>query len=177
MSEQFKVVFAGMAQGRDPQTAATTLAEKLKTSVNKIEQFYKGKPLFAPADKSKALKQVKLLASVGISAKLQAQSASPQSQSAEQERVFEALDYITSSLIRIEERLEDIESRIGYQGHEEVAEESEDEWESKELFDEFDFEPTPPTKSKAWLYYLLAVLVILFIILGVGLFFPEWLGM
>ena len=175
MSEQFKVVFAGMAQGRDPQTAATTLAEKLKTSVNKIEQFYKGKPLFAPADKSKALKQVKLLASVGISAKLQAQSAPSQPQSAEQERVFEALDYITSSLIRIEERLEDIESRIGYQGHEEVAEESEDEWESKELFDEFDFEPTP-TKSKAWLYYLLAVLVILFIILA-RLFFPEWLGM
>ncbi|PCK31996.1 hypothetical protein [Pseudoalteromonas piscicida] len=174
MNEQFKVVFVGMADGKDQQSAAAAIAQRLKTSPSKIQQFYAGKTLFAPADKAKALKQVKLLASVGINAKLQSQTPSAVT-NPDQERVFEALDYITSSLIRIEERLEDIEQRLGTNQNSEIDDTMEDEWESKELFDELEYDPAPPPKSKTWLYYLLAVLIILFILLGVSLFFPELL--
>ncbi|AUJ70996.1 MULTISPECIES: hypothetical protein [Pseudoalteromonas] len=176
MNEQFKVVFVGMADGKDQQSAAIAMADRLKTSPSKIQQFYAGKNLFAPADKAKALKQVKLLASAGINAKLQSQTAATPT-NADQERVFEALDYITSSLIRIEERLEELEQRVAPTAHTEIEDTTDEEWETKELFDELDFEPSPPAKSKTWLYYLLAVLIILFILLGVSLFFPEWLAL
>ncbi|RXF06815.1 hypothetical protein [Pseudoalteromonas sp. PS5] len=175
MNEQFKVVFVGMADGKDQQSAAAILAERLKTSPSKIQQFYAGKALFAPSDKTKALKQIKLLASVGITAKLHAHSSAAVS-NPDQERVFEALDYITSSLIRIEERLEDIEQRLAPTQQHEATDKEEDDWESTDLFDELEYEPAPPAKSKTWLYYLLAVLIILFILLGISLFFPELLA-
>ena len=67
-------MFAGLADNVDSNTACTTLAAKLKISEEKVALFFKGKPLFAPSDKNKALKQAKLLVGMGIKSKLQAVS-------------------------------------------------------------------------------------------------------
>ena len=81
MADNFRVIFAGLADNVDIKTACANLAAKLKTSDEKVALFFKGKPLFAPSDKDKALKQTKLLASLGIKSKLQAVSNAIQNSS------------------------------------------------------------------------------------------------
>ncbi|WP_440055318.1 hypothetical protein ACSLBF_04030 [Pseudoalteromonas sp. T1lg65] len=176
MNELFKVVFVDIAANQDKEQAAELLATKLKTSPSKVQQFFDGRPLFAPTDKTKALKQVKLLSTMGINAKLVNQADNSTTQVIDQERIFEALDYITSSLIRIEERLEDIEQQIS-QDKSNTSPDETTSWQEDELFEELDFDAPMPTKSKSWLYYLLAVLIILFVLLGVSLFFPDWFAL
>ncbi|MEH6817673.1 MAG: hypothetical protein V7683_14170, partial [Pseudoalteromonas distincta] len=105
MADNFRVIFAGLADSVDIKTACTNLATKLKTPDEKVALFFKGKPLFTPSNKDKALKQAKLLASLGIKSKLQAvsnaiqNSSAPAANNQRDERIFDALDYITSSLI------------------------------------------------------------------------------
>ncbi|RZM84792.1 hypothetical protein C3B51_02970 [Pseudoalteromonas rubra] len=176
MSEQFRVVFSGFKPGTDSQAATEQLAAKLKVSAQKVADFTTGKPLFGPADKQKCLKQAKLLAVYGIQSKLQSQSqpsaGSDTAQSAANERVFDALDYITSSLIRIEEKLDELEQRIdGKQVKDEQHEE--DEWEDESLFSELELDSEPPKRSKKFLYILLSLLVLLLVVLGISLAFPE----
>ncbi|TMP38652.1 hypothetical protein [Pseudoalteromonas rubra] len=178
MSEQFRVVFSGFKPGTDSQAAIEQLAAKLKVSEQKVADFTSGKPLFGPADKQKCLKQAKLLAVYGIQSKLQAQtsSAAGVAQNAANERVFDALDYITSSLIRIEEKLDELEQRIdGKQVQNEQSEE--DEWEDETLFSELELDSEPPKRSKKLLYILLSLLVLLLVVLGISLAFPELVPM
>ncbi|KID54813.1 hypothetical protein JF50_23410 [Pseudoalteromonas luteoviolacea] len=176
MSDQFRVVFVGFNADTDSQNAMESLATKLGVSKQKVIAFTQGKPLFGATDKNKCLKQAKLLAIYGFQSKVQPQQSNMQSapvaNNAANERVFEALDYITSSLIRIEEKLEELEQRID--GNEKSGDEKEEEqWQSDELFDELDLDTEPKPKSKRLLYVLLAILFILLIILGFSLAFPE----
>ncbi|MCG7535289.1 hypothetical protein [Pseudoalteromonas sp. OOF1S-7] len=174
MSEQFRIVFSGFKPGTDSQAATEQLATKLKVPAQKVADFTTGKPLFGPGDKQKCLKQAKLLAVYGIQSKLQSQSSavSGPAQSAANERVFDALDYITSSLIRIEEKLDELEQRIdGKQVQDEQHED--DEWEDESLFSELELDSEPPKRSKKLLYILLSLLVLLLIVLGISLAFPE----
>ncbi|MCF6437968.1 hypothetical protein L1077_00785 [Pseudoalteromonas luteoviolacea] len=176
MSDQFRVVFVGFNADTDSHNAMESLATKLGVSKQKVVAFTQGKPLFGAAEKNKCLKQAKLLAIYGFQSKVQAVQSSmtnaPQVNNAANERVFEALDYITSSLIRIEEKLEELEQRID--GQNKSSEEKEDdEWQNDELFDELDLDAEPKPRSKKLLYTLLAVLFILLIVLGFSLAFPE----
>lgn len=175
MTDKYRVVFAGFDSSVSESAAIEQLSLKLKTTTQKITAFTQGKSLFAPSEKAKCLKQVKLLASFGIHAKIQnAHSAAVDAhaqQNSKDERILEALDYITSSLIRIEERLEELEHRLPTQ---EIVKENkvESDWQEDDLFDELELDP-PPKRSKKVQYGLGVVLFILLIILAVALAFPE----
>ncbi|KZN46812.1 hypothetical protein N474_03885 [Pseudoalteromonas luteoviolacea CPMOR-2] len=173
MSDQYRVAFVGFDADTDSQNAIERLAAKLGVSKQKVESFTQGKPLFGSTDKSKCLKQVKLLAIYGFQSKvLEVQTSVSQPNNAANERVFEALDYITSSLIRIEEKLEELEQRIdGQQKNDDDKEQ--DQWQSDDLFDELDLDTETKPKSKKLLYTLLSILIVLLIVLGFSLAFPE----
>ena len=175
MTDKYRVVFAGFDSSVSESAAIEQLSLKLKTTPQKITAFTQGKSLFAPSEKAKCLKQVKLLASFGLHAKLQSAESNASStssiQNSKDERILEALDYITSSLIRIEERLEELEQRLPSQ---EIVKENkvEDDWQEDDLFDELELDP-PPKRSKKVQYGLGVVLIILLITLAIALAFPE----
>ncbi len=178
MADNFRVIFAGLADNVDIKTACANLAAKLKTSDEKVALFFKGKPLFAPSDKDKALKQTKLLASLGIKSKLQAvsnaiQNSSPAAANNNQrdERIFDALDYITSSLIRLEEKLDELEQRLP-EAQLNTPDESVDEWQNDDLMLDKDL-ATPKKRSNLLLYSLIATATILLVVLAVFLIFPD----
>ncbi|MBQ4813563.1 hypothetical protein J8M20_19525 [Pseudoalteromonas luteoviolacea] len=174
MGDQYRVTFAGFDADTDGQNAIERLAMKLGVSTQKVEAFTQGKPLFGSSEKNKCLKQAKLLAIYGFQSKIQEiqTSSSNAANHAANERVFEALDYITSSLIRIEEKLEDLEQRID--GQQKADDDKEEEqWQSDDLFDELDLDSEPKPKSKKLLYTLLSILFVLLIVLGFSLAFPE----
>ncbi|WP_405601874.1 MULTISPECIES: hypothetical protein [unclassified Pseudoalteromonas] len=178
MADNFRVIFAGLADGTNAKTACTNLAEKLKTSEEKVTAFFKGKSLFAPSNKDKALKQAKLLASLGIQSKLQAVSSNTQSTSAlanndrRDERIFDALDYITSSLIRLEEKLEELEQRLPEIESKTPVSNSE-EWQDDDLMLDEELISPPNGRSNIVLYSLIATVITLLIVLAAYLAFPN----
>ncbi|KZN33117.1 hypothetical protein [Pseudoalteromonas luteoviolacea] len=174
MSDQYRVTFVGFDADTDGQNAIERLAMKLGVPKQKVEAFTQGKSLFGISDKSKCLKQAKLLAIYGFQSKIQEipSNSNTANNNAANERVFEALDYITSSLIRIEEKLEELEQRID--GQQKTDDDKEEEqWQSDDLFDELDLDSEPKPKSKKLLYTLLSILFVLLIVLGFSLAFPE----
>ncbi|ALQ07394.1 MULTISPECIES: hypothetical protein [Pseudoalteromonas] len=179
MADNFRVIFAGLADGIDSNAASINLADKLKTSEEKVALFFKGKPLFAPSHKDKALKQAKLLASLGIKSKLQAVSnaantSTEQPQSSQRdERIFDALDYITSSLIRLEEKLEELEQRLPEEQSKNPEIDEDDDWQDDDLLLDEELVSTPKKRSNVLLYSLIATAVTLLIILAVYLAFPS----
>ena len=176
MANNFRVMFVGLAEGTEAKTACVNLANKLKTSEDKVTQFFNGKPLFAPNNKDKALKQAKLLASLGIKSKLQATGEqppqSPSAASQRDERIFDALDYITSSLIRLEEKLEELEQRLPTNELKPPTDES-DEWQEDDLMLDEQLDEPVKTRSNTLLYSLIATAVLLLIVLAVYLAFPD----
>lgn len=178
MADHFRVMFAGLADSVDIKTACTNLAIKLKTSDEKVTPFFKGKPLFTPSNKGKALKQTKLLASLGIKSKLQAvpnaiqnNLASTENSNQRDERIFDALDYITSSLIRLEEKLDELEQRLP-EAQLKTPDENIDEWQGDDLMLDDDLAP-PKKRSNLLLYSLIATATILLVVLAVFLIFPN----
>jgi hypothetical protein len=169
-------MFVGLAEGTEAKTACVNLASKLKTSEDKVTQFFNGKALFAPSNKDKALKQAKLLASLGIKSKLQATgelpTQSPSAASQRDERIFDALDYITSSLIRLEEKLEELEQRLPTNELKSPTDES-DEWQEDDLMLDEQLDEPVKTRSNTLLYSLIATAVLLLIVLAVYLAFPD----
>lgn len=176
MANNFRVMFVGLAEGTETKTACVNLANKLKTSEDKVTQFFNGKALFAPSNKDKALKQAKLLASLGIKSKLQATgeqpSQNPSAASQRDERIFDALDYITSSLIRLEEKLEELEQRLPTNELKSPADES-DEWQEDDLMLDEQLDEPVKARSNILLYSLIATAVLLLIVLAVYLAFPD----
>jgi hypothetical protein len=169
-------MFVGLAEGTEAKTACVNLASKLKTSEDKVTQFFNGKALFAPSNKDKALKQAKLLASLGIKSKLQATgelpTQSPSAASQRDERIFDALDYITSSLIRLEEKLEELEQRLPTNELKSPIDEN-DEWQEDDLMLDEQLDEPVKTRSNTLLYSLIATAVLLLIVLAVYLAFPD----
>ncbi|MCQ8884963.1 hypothetical protein NQT63_04595 [Pseudoalteromonas agarivorans] len=176
MANNFRVMFVGLAEGIEAKTACVNLASKLKTSEDKVTQFFNGKALFAPSNKDKALKQAKLLASLGIKSKLQATgelpTQSPSAASQRDERIFDALDYITSSLIRLEEKLEELEQRLPTNELKSPTDEN-DEWQEDDLMLDEQLDEPVKTRSNTLLYSLIATAVLLLIVLAVYLAFPD----
>ncbi len=88
------------------------------------------------------------------------------------ERIFNALDYITSSLIRIEEKLDDLEQRLPT-----VAEQpstiDEDDWQNDDLLLDEELNTPLKKRSNALLYSLIAMVVLLLIVLGLSFAFPD----
>ncbi|BDF93371.1 MULTISPECIES: hypothetical protein [Pseudoalteromonas] len=177
MAENFRVMFAGLAKDTDQAHAISQLATKLKAPTAKVAAFFDNKPLFAPCEKEKALKQAKILASVGIKSKLHPVETHMTANTTEtpnqrDERIFNALDYITSSLIRIEEKLDDLEQRIATSQHPANTDED-DNWQTDDLL--LDEELTTPIKkrSNVLLFSLIAMVVILLVVLGLSFAFPD----
>ncbi|WP_404338486.1 hypothetical protein [Pseudoalteromonas mariniglutinosa] len=173
MAEKFRVMFAGLAKGTVQAEASAQLAAKLKTTTDKVAVLFEHQPLFAPSDKEKALKQAKLLASVGIKSKLQiVQSEQPNSTGAKvrDERIFDALDYITSSLIRLEEKLDDLEQRLPSS---ELTDSLDDQqsWQEDDLL--LDEQLSSSKKNNTVLYSVIAMVVLLLIVLGIYLAMPA----
>lgn len=177
MAENFRVMFAGLAKDTDQAHAISQLATRLKAPTAKVAAFFENKPLFAPCEKEKALKQAKILASVGIKSKLapvpiSTVTSTSETTSQRDERIFNALDYITSSLIRIEEKLDDLEQRLPANQQQATADEDED-WQTDDLL--LDEELTTPIKkrSNTLLFSLIAMVVILLVVLGISFAFPD----
>ena len=177
MAENFRVMFAGLSKDTDQAHAISQLATRLKAPTAKVAAFFENKPLFAPCEKEKALKQAKILASVGIKSKLapvQISTVTSNSETTSQrdERIFNALDYITSSLIRIEEKLDDLEQRLPANQQQATADEDED-WQTDDLL--LDEELTTPIKKRSniLLFSLIAMVVILLVVLGISFAFPD----
>jgi len=176
MANNFRVMFVGLAEGTEAKTACVNLANKLKTSEDKVTQFFNGKTLFAPNNKDKALKQAKLLASLGIKSKLQATGEPslqrPDATSQRDDRIFDALDYITSSLIRLEEKLDELEQRLPTNELKNTEDEN-DEWQQDDLMLDDQLDEPVKTRSNTLLYSLIATAVLLLIVLGIYLAFPD----
>ncbi|CCQ09872.1 putative orphan protein [Pseudoalteromonas luteoviolacea B = ATCC 29581] len=179
MADKFRVIFASLDAGLDQQVAVSRLANKLNIPPAKAVTFFSKKPLFAPADKEKALKQAKLFASLGIQAKLQNVNAGAQTDNtARDERLFEALDYITSSLIRLEERLEDIEQQLEQrlntpQTATELTIDEEENWEDDHYLDDLDIEPPVAKRSPIVLYSIVGTVALLIVLLALTLIYPD----
>ncbi|MBD1581760.1 hypothetical protein [Pseudoalteromonas sp. S16_S37] len=181
MSQRYRVSFVGLENTTSAEEVVTNLCAKLKISEQKANGFLANKPLFAVADKAKCLKQVKLLASFGIQAKLipiEENVSQILAQQQKDERVFEALDYITSSLIRIEERLEELEQRLPEQVREEQQQES-PQWQDDELFDELelDLETKKKLPTRKLQYLLATVLIVLLTVLALAIMYPQWFNL
>ncbi|OHU94143.1 hypothetical protein [Pseudoalteromonas byunsanensis] len=181
MSQKYRVVFIGLESTTSAEEVVTTLSSKLNISSQKVEAFLAKKPLFAPAEQSKALKQVKLLEKMGVKAKLVAVEQLPQTTIQEQkdERVFEALDYITSSLIRIEERLEELEQRLANLPEEQENDSAPDSWQEDELYEELDLDMEPARKlpTRKLQYILAVVLIALLTVLALAIIYPQWFNL
>ena len=156
MANNFRVMFVGLAEGTEAKTACVNLASKLKTSEDKVTQFFNGKALFAPSNKA--------------TGELPTQSPSAASQ--RDERIFDALDYITSSLIRLEEKLEELEQRLPTNELKSPTDES-DEWQEDDLMLDEQLDEPVKTRSNTLLYSLIATAVLLLIVLAVYLAFPD----
>ncbi|WP_024611276.1 hypothetical protein [Pseudoalteromonas sp. TB64] len=177
MTDNFRVIFAGLADDVDTKIACTNLAQRLKTSEEKVMLFFKGKPLFAPSNKDKALKQAKLLVGLGIKSKLQAipntsAASIEKANNQRDERIFDALDYITSSLIRLEEKLDDLEQRLPAL-ESKTPDENIDQWQDDDLMLDEELISTPKKRSNALLYSLIVTVVTLLIVLAAYLAFPN----
>ncbi|WP_105169198.1 hypothetical protein [Pseudoalteromonas sp. T1lg23B] len=181
MSQKYRVVFIGLQSTTSAEEVVTTLSSKLNIPAQKVEAFLAKKPLFAPAEQSKSLKQVKLLERMGVKAKLVAVEQAPHSSSQNQkdERVFEALDYITSSLIRIEERLEELEQRLTDEPEEHKNDSKSDSWQEDELFEELDLDMEPVKKipTRTLQYTLAVVLILLLTVLALAIIYPQWFNL
>ncbi|RZF92200.1 hypothetical protein EXT42_10825 [Pseudoalteromonas sp. CO302Y] len=181
MAEKFRVMFAGLEAGVDQAHATEQLAAKLKTNTDKVATLFEHKPLFAPSEQEKALKQAKLLASVGIKAKLQPVNQNQVNQQTNasleakqrDERIFDALDYITSSLIRLEEKLDDLEQRLP-ESESTNPQDSDDSWQEDDLLLEEELAEPVKKRSNTILYSLIAMVILLLAILGVVELFPEF---
>ena len=107
MSEQYRLVFASLDEGLEQTEVAHALQQKLKLSPKQAQAFFTGRSIFAPSDKAKALKQAKVLASLGIRTRLQSmqstanETANTASSAARTSKFWRPL-IIFSSLIRLE---------------------------------------------------------------------------
>ncbi len=172
MSEQFRVIFSSLAEGTDQQQASQALQQKLKLNDGQCSTFFNKQPLFAPSDKAKALKQAKAFAAMGIQTRLVAHQPVGGSSQSREEQIINALDYITSSLIRLEEKLDDLDARLQQTPVSDIDESIDEEWQDDLALDE-ELDTVLPKRNRTLLYSLGGVLLLLLVLLAVVLAFPD----
>ncbi|MEM0513897.1 hypothetical protein WCN91_00325 [Pseudoalteromonas sp. YIC-827] len=177
MSEQYRLLFAHLDKDQSMEQAAKALQQKLKLAEHQVEAFFAGKAIFPASEKAKALKQAKVLASLGVQTRLKgivvpAQSSQPGASGAD-EQVLAALDYITSSLIRLEERLDDMDQRFSEQLLSQQQSKDNDELALDLSLDDELETPSPSLYRHPLLIIILVLITLLLAILGVDYFYPE----
>ena len=151
MTEQYRVVFVALQASTDRERALQHLCQSYRLSFDSASAFLDKKAGFPPRDRTQALRMVLALSKLNIIARLQqvrlsqaASKAKAQGMQDNQQGLFQALDYISTVLVRIEERLERLEQQINLKS-EGVTEPTADLIEEK-----------VKTKS-SWLLYTMAI--------------------
>ncbi|WP_105255687.1 hypothetical protein [Pseudoalteromonas sp. T1lg75] len=177
MSEQYRLLFAHLDKEQDIEQAAQALQQRLKLAEQQVEAFFSGEAIFPASDKAKALKQAKVLASLGVRARLKRIVAPAQTPAAAagqaDEQVLAALDYITSSLIRLEERLDDMDQRFSeHLLHQQQSNDSDELALDLSLDEELNLPAASATRHPL-LVVILVLITLLLAILGVSYFYPD----
>lgn len=173
----YRIQFAQLNNGVSAEQAKSILTSKLKLSDAKATQFLAGKQIFSPVAHEKALKQQKTFAALGIQVDIiSTAKANVQEHTSDvDERILAALDYITTSIIRLEEKVDDLTRLQQLQNGEsdlEVEAEKTNDWGDDLEFDET-LESNSKSKNINWLFIIL--IVILLSLLGVVIAFPNLL--
>ncbi|WP_372768177.1 hypothetical protein [Pseudoalteromonas sp.] len=173
----YRIQFAQLNNGVSAEQAKSTLTTKLKLSDAKVSQFLAGKQIFGPITHEKAVKQQKTFAALGIQVNIisTSQSSTQDHTTDVDKRILAALDYITTSIIRLEEKMDDLARLQQLQNGEtdiELEIESQNSWGDDLEFDE-PLEATSKSKNINWLF--IALIVILLSLLGVVIAFPDLL--
>jgi hypothetical protein len=183
MSGRYLLVFNGLKEGTSAKEAQQVLINQLKLSPQKAQLFLQGKPVFSPVDGEKAKKQQAMFANLGIHVSVKAGSAPTpaQSQPTQQDQVNQqmlaALDYITTTLIRLEEKVDDLvqaQQQLAQPEELMFPEESDPDWGDDLEFDESAAKP----KNKLKLVWLVVGIgIVLCVIAGVFIMYPDLLPM
>ncbi|MDE3272919.1 hypothetical protein [Pseudoalteromonas sp. G4] len=173
----YRIQFAQLNNGVSAEQAKSILTTKLKLSDAKASQFLAGKQIFSPIAHEKAVKQQKTFAALGIQVDIISTSKSNAQERTNDvdERILAALDYITTSIIRLEEKVDDLARLQQLQNGEtdlELEAENTNSWGEDLEFDET-LETTSKSKNINWLFIVL--IVILLSLLGVVIAFPDLL--
>jgi len=188
MSLSFKITFKSLSSKLSELQAKDILQTKLKLSSAVADKFFHGEEVFNAISQEKALKQQKVFATMGINVNIiditakvssvgvkQNNQSSAISQAEKDAKIMSALDYITTSLIRLEEKVDELSQNTSEQ-----LPSLDDENELLELTEplEFDEDFDSPIKkgpNRLFLAIISSILVILLIALGVSLAYPDLL--
>lgn len=175
MSNHYRIQFSSLADSLSEQQAHSILVSKLKLSEQNATLFLSGKPIFNATTKEKALKQQKTFATLGIHIRIQDLTANESSDVQTRAndvdtRILAALDYITTSIIRLEEKVDD----LARQQQELNISDTELPNESSGWGEDLEFEESEPVKNTRkinWIF--ISLLTVLLTLLAVVLVFPE----
>lgn len=170
----YRIQFAQLSNNVTTEQAKTILTTKLKLSDAKATQFLAGKLIFSPISQDKAIKQQKTFSALGIKVKIvnanKAQTQEPEHDV--DQRILAALDYITTSIIHLEEKVDDL-ARLQQEQNGEI----DLELENNSWGEELEFDETAESNNKPkninWLFF--ALIAILLSLLGVIVAFPNLL--
>lgn len=177
MSQLYQITFKKLADPALASDAKNALQQKLKLSDAQITRFFNGDSVFNPMPLEKAKRQQKLFSSMGISLTAKAVALGSADKTARQQEVDEkivaALDYITTSLIRLEEKVDELATK---QNADNDTIDLDEVTQSSSWGDDLEFEDgddTPPKRSKFFPYLIATLIGVLLILLGVLIAFPH----
>lgn len=186
MSLSFKIIFKSLSSKLSELQAKDILQTKLKLSSAVADKFLQGEEVFNAISQEKALKQQNIFATMGINVNIiditanvnkvdDQQSNSAISQAEKDAKIMSALDYITTSLIRLEEKVDELSQNTSEQlpsldDENELLETSE----PLEFDEDFD-SPIKKGFSRLFLTIISCILLILLIALGISFAYPDLL--
>ena len=188
MSLSFKITFESLSSKLTEVQAKDILQTKLKLTSSIADKFLQGEEVFNAIPQEKALKQQKIFSSMGINVKViditakktnSSKSINNQneisaiSQAEKDAKIMSALDYITTSLIRLEEKVDELSQNNAEQLP--SLEDDNDQLDTPETL-EFDEDFDTPIKkgpNRLFLTIISSILVLLLIALGMSLAYPD----
>jgi hypothetical protein len=188
MSLSFKITFKSLSSKLSELQAKDILQTKLKLSSAVADKFFHGEEVFNAISQEKALKQQKVFATMGINVNIiditakvssvgvkQNNQSAAISQAEKDAKIMSALDYITTSLIRLEEKVDELSQNTSEQLP--SLEDDNDLLESPEPleFDEDFDSPIKKRSNRLFLTIISSILVVLLITLGISLAYPDLL--
>ena len=188
MSLSFKITFESLSSKLSELQAKDILQTKLKLSSAVADKFLQGEEVFNAINQEKALKQQKVFATMGINVNIvditakvssvgvkQNNQSLSISQAEKDAKIMSALDYITTSLIRLEEKVDELSQNTSAQLP--SLDDDNDLLESPEPL-EFDEDFDSPIKkgpNRLFLAITSSIFVLLLIALGISLAYPDLL--